>query len=89
MLNCSHILVLFGSLLFLAETRVDTTGVVFQQILMAALFDQNAILHDDDVIGVANSAESVSNDDNGDALDFLAIVVDGSLHLLLFDGVEC
>ena len=48
--------------------QVFVIAVLFQQLLVCALFNNLALVHGDDAVTTANSRQAVGNDDDGAAL---------------------
>ena len=67
------------------ETLVDT--IKLEQVIVTATLHDLAMLHDDDLVGVTDGAQSVSDDDDR-LLATLDEQVEGLLHLVLTLSVQ-
>ena len=74
---------LFRLLVFLNEFGIETVWEGLQNLLVISLFDDLALTHHDDVVGVPDGGESVGDHYGGDGSKVFADLIYGILDLLL------
>jgi len=76
-------------LLFTDKLRVDALGEVLQEGLVIADLHDLACFHYDDLVGILDGRESVSNHDSGDVTtEFFTDFINGGLNLSLVSFVK-
>jgi hypothetical protein len=70
-------------LVFLNEFGIETVWEGLQNLLVISLFDDLALTHHDDVVGVPDGGESVGDHYGGDGSKVFADLIYGILDLLL------